>query len=123
MQSLPQANGPQSIGALHFINETDQIISESLYAQKGQKRGLESDGESDEITIPQPDFNGTAVGLGEPTARPGKKTKGRVKIRMEFIENKLRRYTTFSKRKTGIMKKVFEIQTFQPIPSFICLKW
>jgi len=38
--------------------------------------------------------------------RPGKKTKGRVKIKMEFIENKLRRYTTFSKRKTGIMKKV-----------------
>lgn len=35
-----------------------------------------------------------------------KKTRGRVKIRMEFIENKLRRYTTFSKRKTGIMKKV-----------------
>ena len=35
-----------------------------------------------------------------------KKTKGRVKIKMEFIENKIRRYTTFSKRKTGIMKKV-----------------
>lgn len=35
-----------------------------------------------------------------------KKTKGRVRIRMEFISNKLRRYTTFSKRKTGIMKKV-----------------
>ena len=36
----------------------------------------------------------------------GKKTKGRVKIKMEYIGNKLRRYTTFSKRKTGIMKKV-----------------
>ena len=36
----------------------------------------------------------------------GKKTKGRVKIKMEFIDNKLRRYTTFSKRNTGIMKKV-----------------
>uniref|UniRef100_A0A915D767 MADS-box domain-containing protein n=1 Tax=Ditylenchus dipsaci TaxID=166011 RepID=A0A915D767_9BILA len=30
----------------------------------------------------------------------GKKTKGRVKIKMEYIGNKLRRYTTFSKRKT-----------------------
>lgn len=39
----------------------------------------------------------------------GKKTKGRVKIKMEYIENKLRRYTTFSKRKTGIMKKVLVI--------------
>lgn len=51
---------------------------------------------------------------GEPELKIGrrvkeirqKKTRGRVKIKMEFIENKLRRYTTFSKRKTGIMKKV-----------------
>ncbi|XP_072379354.1 serum response factor homolog isoform X1 [Diabrotica undecimpunctata] len=41
----------------------------------------------------------------------GKKTKGRVKIKMEYIENKLRRYTTFSKRKTGIMKKAYELST------------
>ncbi|KAJ4428120.1 hypothetical protein ANN_24134 [Periplaneta americana] len=38
----------------------------------------------------------------------GKKTKGRVKIKMEYIDNKLRRYTTFSKRKTGIMKKLMK---------------
>ena len=47
------------------------------------------------------------AGLSGP--KPGKKTKGRVKIKMEFIENKLRRYTTFSKRKTGIMKKVISL--------------
>lgn len=35
-----------------------------------------------------------------------KKTRGRVKIEMQYIQNKLRRYTTFSKRKSGIMKKV-----------------
>jgi len=40
-----------------------------------------------------------------------KKTRGRVKIKMEFIDNKLRRYTTFSKRKTGIMKKAYELST------------
>ncbi|EDS44376.1 conserved hypothetical protein [Culex quinquefasciatus] len=40
----------------------------------------------------------------------GKKTKGRVKIKMEYIDNKLRRYTTFSKRKTGIMKKPILVQ-------------
>lgn len=49
-------------------------------------------------------------GSGQPNKKTpppnGKKTKGRVKIKMEFIDNKLRRYTTFSKRKTGIMKKV-----------------
>ena len=41
-----------------------------------------------------------------------KKTRGRVKIKMEFIQNKLRRYTTFSKRKTGIMKKVASLLPF-----------
>lgn len=30
---------------------------------------------------------------------------------MEYIGNKLRRYTTFSKRKTGIMKKAQELAT------------
>lgn len=44
-------------------------------------------------------------------ASRNKKTKGRVKIKMEFIENKIRRYTTFSKRKTGIMKKAYELST------------
>jgi len=48
---------------------------------------------------------------GPPTPHNGKKTKGRVKIKMEFIDNKLRRYTTFSKRKTGIMKKAYELST------------
>merc|ERR1719510_577580 len=55
------------------------------------------------------------AGRGKPNlpATPvnGKKTKGRVKIKMEFIDNKLRRYTTFSKRKTGIMKKAYELST------------
>ncbi|XP_061535338.1 serum response factor-like isoform X2 [Phycodurus eques] len=50
-------------------------------------------------------------GGGMPAAKPGKKTRGRVKIKMAFIDNKLRRYTTFSKRKTGIMKKAYELST------------
>lgn len=49
---------------------------------------------------------GRVMAAGVAGAKPGKKTRGRVKIKMEFIDNKLRRYTTFSKRKTGIMKKV-----------------
>lgn len=55
--------------------------------------------------------NSTATSGGRGSAGGGKKTKGRVKIKMEFIDNKLRRYTTFSKRKTGIMKKVGDIFT------------
>ncbi|XP_062394821.1 serum response factor-like isoform X1 [Sardina pilchardus] len=54
---------------------------------------------------------GASVGSGAAGAKPGKKTRGRVKIKMEFIDNKLRRYTTFSKRKTGIMKKAYELST------------
>ncbi len=59
-----------------------------------------------------------------------KKTKGRVKIKMEFIQNKIRRYTTFSKRKTGIMKKVrtscfvlcsFDLE-FQMRPILFCFE-
>ncbi|XP_035215990.1 serum response factor homolog isoform X1 [Stegodyphus dumicola] len=54
----------------------------------------------------------SAVGLSKKSLPAnGKKTKGRVKIKMEFIDNKLRRYTTFSKRKTGIMKKAYELST------------
>ncbi|KAM9460700.1 serum response factor-like [Clarias gariepinus] len=52
-----------------------------------------------------------AMVAGVAGAKPGKKTRGRVKIKMEFIDNKLRRYTTFSKRKTGIMKKAYELST------------
>ncbi|XP_069706458.1 serum response factor isoform X1 [Phaenicophaeus curvirostris] len=54
-------------------------------------------------------FSGVSGGVSG--AKPGKKTRGRVKIKMEFIDNKLRRYTTFSKRKTGIMKKAYELST------------
>ncbi|XP_052770127.1 serum response factor-like isoform X1 [Mya arenaria] len=55
--------------------------------------------------------DGDDEGFSANVQKTGKKTKGRVKIKMEFIENKLRRYTTFSKRKTGIMKKAYELST------------
>lgn len=58
--------------------------------------------------VPDHDDNddGQEEGTKADSKNKGKKTRGRVKIKMEFIQNKLRRYTTFSKRKTGIMKKV-----------------
>lgn len=58
------------------------------------------------IVRPEAGLPSMALAAGAAGAKPGKKTRGRVKIKMEFIDNKLRRYTTFSKRKTGIMKKV-----------------
>ncbi|CAG9562678.1 unnamed protein product [Danaus chrysippus] len=63
---------------------------------------------------PIPDIADDGYASLQPKKSPpsnGKKTKGRVKIKMEYIDNKLRRYTTFSKRKTGIMKKAYELST------------
>jgi len=57
------------------------------------------------------DSDGEKGDKSDGSKRSGKKTRGRVKIKMEFIQNKLRRYTTFSKRKTGIMKKAYELST------------
>lgn len=71
------------------------IGSQSLSALEGCAGGVPDVG----------DDGFTSLQKKSPPAN-GKKTKGRVKIKMEYIDNKLRRYTTFSKRKTGIMKKV-----------------
>ncbi|XP_069810441.1 serum response factor isoform X2 [Dendropsophus ebraccatus] len=86
---------------------------EAPAVSRGVKRGLTEL----ELGVPEPGGPG-AVSAGYPGAsggvsgaKPGKKTRGRVKIKMEFIDNKLRRYTTFSKRKTGIMKKAYELST------------
>lgn len=86
---------------------------DSPAVSRGVKRGLTEL----ELGVPEPGGPGAVAG-GYPGAsgavsgaKPGKKTRGRVKIKMEFIDNKLRRYTTFSKRKTGIMKKAYELST------------
>ncbi|XP_053315720.1 serum response factor [Spea bombifrons] len=78
---------------------------------RGVKRSLtELDLGVPETGVPGPGAYTGATGAVS-GAKPGKKTRGRVKIKMEFIDNKLRRYTTFSKRKTGIMKKAYELST------------
>ncbi|KAF9431419.1 transcription factor of the MADS box [Entomortierella beljakovae] len=48
----------------------------------------------------------------EEEERPkGGKRAGRRKIKIEYIEDKSRRHITFSKRKSGIMKKAYELST------------
>lgn len=80
--------------------------------------GLDTFGSSDEdgsmdVKPPVNTASGRGKGVSAADSNPaGKKTKGRVKIKMEFIDNKLRRYTTFSKRKTGIMKKVGSFEAY-----------
>ena len=102
MQNQTSSNGQSS--GFQIINETDSIIR-GAGEYHGNKRtsgdaGLDSDSEHESTNK----YSGTPGFTSGP--KPGKKTRGRVKIEMKFIDNKLRRYTTFSKRKTGIMKKV-----------------
>ncbi|XP_051508323.1 serum response factor b isoform X2 [Myxocyprinus asiaticus] len=76
---------------------------------KRERAEMEAAMVGQEAGLPSGAFGVVAGGVAG--AKPGKKTRGRVKIKMEFIDNKLRRYTTFSKRKTGIMKKAYELST------------
>lgn len=95
-----------------------QLVSQSLYQQQphtqyqnpqhgphSSMQTLPEKRKLEELT-PVDSCKQTDSGHKKTCPPNGKKTKGRVKIKMEFIDNKLRRYTTFSKRKTGIMKKV-----------------
>ncbi|KAF5397666.1 SRF-type transcription factor [Paragonimus heterotremus] len=52
----------------------------------------------------------TYYGDGNPSEIiPEKLTKGKQKIPIEFIHDRVKRYSTFSKRKTGMMKKAVEL--------------
>ncbi|XP_034537859.1 serum response factor b isoform X6 [Notolabrus celidotus] len=84
-------------------------LGDSRRGVKRERGEMEAAVTGQEVGVP-PGGYGMVPG-GVAGAKPGKKTRGRVKIKMEFIDNKLRRYTTFSKRKTGIMKKAYELST------------
>lgn len=98
-------------GALYSGSEGDSESGEEEELG-AERRGLKRSLSEMEMVVAGPEASAAAAGGYGPVsgavsgAKPGKKTRGRVKIKMEFIDNKLRRYTTFSKRKTGIMKKV-----------------
>ena len=66
------------------------------------------------------DTDDTALAGEKPLPAPGKKTRGRVRIQMEYIQNKLRRYTTFSKRKSGMMKKVRVFSATTALTFIVC---
>jgi hypothetical protein len=92
---------------VQFINETDDIVSSSACWDSSHDSGDTDDcGDSQTGRAPVGDDATQDVHSTKQRPKPGKKTMGRVKIKMEYIKNKVRRYTTFSKRKTGIMKKV-----------------
>jgi hypothetical protein len=93
---------------VQFINETEDIVSSSACWDSSHDSGDTDDcGDNQNGVATAVDDDGMEdVHCVKRRPKPGKKTMGRVKIKMEYIKNKVRRYTTFSKRKTGIMKKV-----------------
>ncbi|XP_061545958.1 serum response factor b isoform X7 [Phycodurus eques] len=98
-------------------NDSDSGDDDDPVASLGDsRRGVKRERTEMEAAVTGQEVGGAPGGYGLAPggvagAKPGKKTRGRVKIKMEFIDNKLRRYTTFSKRKTGIMKKAYELST------------
>jgi len=102
---------PSSLN-VQFVNETDDIVAATNGWEAGRDSADSDDGADVAVSAVSSGFRRGAVshaGDQQPAKSrlpPGKKTMGRVKIKMEYIKNKVRRYTTFSKRKTGIMKKV-----------------
>lgn len=88
---------------------TDPFSSMTHFSPSSKMHEIENDDRSSSISDTDDSYHSVQLKgdskIGIKPA-PGKKTRGRVKIQMEYIQNKLRRYTTFSKRKSGIMKKV-----------------
>uniref|UniRef100_A0A3B1KIN0 Serum response factor n=1 Tax=Astyanax mexicanus TaxID=7994 RepID=A0A3B1KIN0_ASTMX len=105
--------GPQGCSASDAdsdsVDDDEPMAGDSRRGVKRERAEMESAMPGQEAGVPPGGYGVVAGGVAG--AKPGKKTRGRVKIKMEFIDNKLRRYTTFSKRKTGIMKKAYELST------------
>ncbi|XP_057704329.1 serum response factor b isoform X5 [Corythoichthys intestinalis] len=108
-ESVPLCSGSDNDSDSGDDDDPVSSLGDSRRGVKRERTELEAAATGQEVGG-VPGGYGLAPG-GVAGAKPGKKTRGRVKIKMEFIDNKLRRYTTFSKRKTGIMKKAYELST------------
>ncbi|XP_059399144.1 serum response factor-like isoform X3 [Carassius carassius] len=105
-----------SVEAVLSASDGDSDSGDDEESPALDRRGVKRERSEMEVGVSSGSHAGLSAGYGGVSsgvagAKPGKKTRGRVKIKMEFIDNKLRRYTTFSKRKTGIMKKAYELST------------
>lgn len=106
-ESAPLCSGSDNDSDSGDDDDPVGSLGDSRRGVKRERGEMEAAVTGQEVGVP-PGGYGMVPG-GVAGAKPGKKTRGRVKIKMEFIDNKLRRYTTFSKRKTGIMKKVSQM--------------
>jgi serum response factor len=107
MQSEETTNSTDPLESLQYSTQTQVVLDGSSLSEQNQTFAQAGMGELKRPLENIDDDDDDDDSTGHPNdSKPSKKTRGRVKIDMKFITNKLRRYTTFSKRKTGIMKKV-----------------
>ncbi|XP_076670598.1 serum response factor blistered isoform X1 [Andrena cerasifolii] len=115
MMAAAAAAGAPNAGVGSVQRGIKRTTSDVCYDDSNARQALsQQQGMSMSADCVPDNLDESFTSLGQPKKSPpsnGKKTKGRVKIKMEYIDNKLRRYTTFSKRKTGIMKKAYELST------------
>uniref|UniRef100_A0AAX7UUU2 Serum response factor n=1 Tax=Astatotilapia calliptera TaxID=8154 RepID=A0AAX7UUU2_ASTCA len=108
-ESAPLCSGSDNDSDSGDDDEPVGSLGDSRRGVKRERGEMEAAVSGQEVGVSPGGYSMVPGGVAG--AKPGKKTRGRVKIKMEFIDNKLRRYTTFSKRKTGIMKKAYELST------------
>ncbi|XP_047191271.1 serum response factor b isoform X2 [Scophthalmus maximus] len=108
-ESAPLCSGSDNDSDSADDDDPVGSLGDSRRGVKRERGEMEGAVTGQEVGVPTGGYGMVPGGVAG--AKPGKKTRGRVKIKMEFIDNKLRRYTTFSKRKTGIMKKAYELST------------
>ncbi|BGP19779.1 hypothetical protein JCM10213_006441 [Rhodosporidiobolus nylandii] len=110
-------------GKIKFQKMTGQ--KDSAGGGGGASEEEEDDGGEEDEGDGEGEAAGTAKGKGKKKAKhPNKRnttSTGRKKISISYIEDKARRSVTFTKRKSGLMKKAYEISTLTGIDCCVVL--
>ncbi|KAG0219764.1 hypothetical protein B0O80DRAFT_464484 [Mortierella sp. GBAus27b] len=98
-----QVTAVTSPGSDSGNSESNTLTNNTGIEDHMEKKFKHSHGDEDEDEDEDGDVDDEAPKSG--------KRAGRRKIKIEYIEDKSRRHITFSKRKSGIMKKAYELST------------
>lgn len=124
-QYRPQtSNGSVSAASTKSeTEETHETASEpgAAASRDDDEEGEESDLYDDEEAPPPPRRRGTPASAGGQQERRQHRGTGRKRIEIKPIPIKLKRQITFSKRKTGLLKKVRELTTLTQTEALVIL--
>ncbi len=95
--------------AIYKQNDPEDKVNHSPSSESEQAEATEASENKSPIAHQATQFISENIGDIKDEELPIKKERkgGRRKINIEFINNKSRRHVTFSKRKAGLIKKVF----------------